>query len=275
MIQFNMVRFNLFFVTALVMAVASSLSLTGCASKQDQPAAKRTDIMTSSDEPESRRRARIRLELAVGYYNNGQTTVALDEIKQSINVDASLFEAHNLRGLIYMRLNDFGLAEESFKKALELNPKAATVQHNYGWMLCKQGRVPESIRMFNAALNNPLYAERSKTLMTQGLCQLESGQRKDAETSFLRSYDLDPSNPIVSYNLALMFFQNTEYPRAQSYLRRLNNSQLANAESLWLGVKVERRLGNMSVAELLGDQLKKRFPNAKETISFERSAFNE
>ena len=270
-----MVRFNMFFGAALVFAVASVANLTACGTKPAETTTKNTDMLTSSDEPETRRRARIRLELAVGYYNNGQTTVALDEIKQSINVDPNLYEAHNLRGLIYMRLNDMGLAEESFKKALTLSPKAATVQHNYGWMLCKQGRMAESSQMFAAALNNPLYTDRAKTLMTQGLCQMESGQRKNAETSLLRSYEIDPSNPIVAYNLALIFFQNAEYPRAQFYVRRLNNSELANAESLWLGIKVERRLDNVSAAEQLGEQLKKRFPHAKETISFERSAFNE
>jgi len=33
--------------------------------------------------------------------------------------------------LIYMRLNDFALAEDSFKRAIALDPRAATVHHNY------------------------------------------------------------------------------------------------------------------------------------------------
>jgi hypothetical protein len=42
----------------------------------------RARLVTDSDEPEARKRARIRLELAVGYFEQGQTTVALDEQKQ-------------------------------------------------------------------------------------------------------------------------------------------------------------------------------------------------
>ena len=264
---------TLWWVTLMVFWWGVS-AMTGCASKAE-PVVKNSDMLTTSDEPETRRRARIRLELAVGYYNNGQTTIALDEIKQSISVDSTLYESHNLRGLIYMRLNDTALAEESFKKALSLNPKAATVQHNYGWMLCKKGRMSEANLMFAAALDNPLYSDRAKTWMTQGLCQFESGQRKLAETSLLRSYEIDPSNPIVAYHLAMIFFQNAEYPRAQFYVRRLNNGELANAESLWLGMKIERSLDNRDALAQLGAQLVKRFPNAKETISFERGAFNE
>ena len=43
--------------------------------------------MTASDEPDGRKRARIRLELAVGYFEQGQTAVALDELKQSLVAD--------------------------------------------------------------------------------------------------------------------------------------------------------------------------------------------
>jgi type IV pilus assembly protein PilF len=215
------------------------------------------------------------LELAVGYYNNGQTKVALDELKQSISADPSLFEAHNLRGLIYLRLNDYPLAEESFRKALSINPQAATVQHNYGWLLCQQDKITEANRWFANALANPLYTDRAKTFLAQGVCQLKAGQKTEAEASLLRSYELDAANPITGYNLALLLFQRSEAQRAQFYVRRINNSELANNETLWLGIKVERSLGNREAVAQLAGQLKKRFPDSKETAAFERGAFNE
>ena len=63
--------------------------------------------------------------------------------------------------------------------------------------------------------------------------------------------------------------------RAQFYVRRLNNSELANAESLWLGIKVERRMENRDAMGQLGTQLKKRYPQSREYSAFERGAFNE
>ena len=51
---------------------------------------------------------RLRIELAVGYFEQGQTTVALDEIKQALATDPTFADAYNLRGLIYMRLDDAG-----------------------------------------------------------------------------------------------------------------------------------------------------------------------
>jgi type IV pilus assembly protein PilF len=58
-------------------------------------------------------------------------------------------------------------------------------------------------------------------------------------------------------------------------LRRLNNSEYANAESLWLGMKIERRLGEDLALQQLGTQLKRRYPGASETRAYERGAFNE
>ena len=233
------------------------------------------DLVTESDEPDTRTRARRHLTLAVLYFNDGKTTVALDALKQSIAADPTWFEAYNLRGLIYMRLNDIPLAEESFKRALSLNPKAAAVQHNYARMLCKQSRMQESLALFGSALANPGYGDRAKTWMAQGECQMEAGQRMEAETSFLRSYELDAANPFTGYNLALLLYQRGEFLRSQFYTRRLNNSEYANAESLWLGIKVERNLANIDAASQLASQLKKRFPQARETSAYERGAFDE
>lgn len=247
--------------------------MLGCASPGGTTAS--GDLVTDSDEPESRKRARLRLELAAAYLDKGQTTDALDHIKQAVAADPSMPDAYSLRGLIYMRMNEMTLAEDSFKRALSINPKAASVQHNYAWLLCQQKRYPESIEMFASALANPTYGERAKTWMAQGLCQQRAGQRAEAEASLLRSYELDAGNPIVAYNLASILLQRGDLVRAQFYARRLNNSELANSESLWLGVKVERRLGNREAMEQLGVQLKKRFAQSREAAAYERGAFDE
>jgi len=265
---------RLFCVCLLVAGLAG---ISGCASKVAgvSQTGIGVEMMTASDEPDARRRARIRLELAVGYFEQGQTTIALDELKQSITADPTFGEAYNLRGLIYMRLNDFRFSEESFKKALSFNPQNSNVVHNLGWLFCQQARYPESMLMFSQALSNPQYGERAKTLMAQGLCQIGAGHAADAELSLLKSYELDPGNPITAYNLAKLLFQRGDFLRSQFYVRRLNNSELANAESLWLGVKVERRMQNRDAMLQLATQLQKRFPQSHEATSYQRSAFDE
>lgn len=273
----NRVRINVAILSWVLwssLALSMGALISGCASNTTGASAK-TDFETDSDEPGSRKRAKIRLELAAGYFEKGQTNIALDEVKQSISADPTLFEAYNLRGLIYTKLNDVPLAEESFRRALSINPNAATVQHNYAWLLCRHARLPEALRLFGQVLANPAYGERAKTLMVQGSCYLENGQKAEAEASFLRSYELDAGNPVTGYNLALLLFQRGEFVRSQFYVRRINNSELANAETLWLGIKVERRVENRDAMAQLAGQLKKRFPQSREFSAFERGAFDE
>lgn len=257
------------------MAGTLLLALGGCASTPPGDVGSSRDIMTESDEPEARKRARIRMELAVGYFEQGQTNVALDELKQVIASDPSFPDAYNLRGLIYMRLNDMRQAEDSFKRAVALNPRDGNVQHNYGWLMCQQGRYDEAARAYEVAMANPMYAGRAKTLMAQGVCEARAGKLAEAERSLARSYELDAGNPITGYNLAGLLFRRGDFNRAQFYIRRLNNSELANAESLWLGVKVERRLGDRVAMQQLAEQLKKRFPKSREAAAYERGAFDE
>lgn len=264
---------NVFWMSACWAAVL----LAGCANHQGIPggSGNPNDLVTDSDEPDQRRRARLRLELATGYFEQGQTKVALDEIKQSLVTDPTFGDAYNLRGLVYMRLNDIPLAEDSFRRALALNPRDANVAHNYGWLLCQQARYSESFKLFAQAAANPTYTGKAKTLMAQGVCQVSAGQPAEAEQSLMHSYELDAGNPVTGYNLANLLYTRGDLTRAQFYIRRLNNSELANAETLWLGIKTERKLNNREAVVQLADQLKKRFGQSSQAAAYDKGSFNE
>lgn len=251
--------------------------MAGCAASPGtgSGSAGRGEIMTESDETDGRKRARLRLELAANYFQQGQTNVALDELKQALAADPTFAEAHNLRGLVYMRLNDNVLADESFRRALALNPRDGDVMHNYGWLLCQQAKYNESTAMFARAVGTPGYGGQAKTLMAQGICQMRAGQLAEGERSLLQSYELDAGNPITGYHLSLALFQRGDLPRAQFYIRRINNSDLARAETLWLGIKIERGLGNREAMLQLASQLTRRFGASREAAAYDKGAFNE
>ena len=71
---------------------------------------------------------------------------------QALAADPSFADAYNLRGLVYMRLDDAGLAEDSFRRAIALNPRDPNTLHNYGWLLCQQNRFGDAQQQFSAAL---------------------------------------------------------------------------------------------------------------------------
>ncbi len=255
--------------------LAAALLAGGCAQAPLGGGADAVVPVTESDEPEVRKRARIRLELASSYFEQGQTNVALDEIKQSLAADPTYAKAYVLRGLVFMQMNDNRLAEESFQRAIQLSPRDPDALHNYGWFACQQGRHAQAVDLFARALASPLYGGQAKTLRAKGVCQIRMGQMAEAEGSLSRSYELDPADPFTAYNLATLLFRRGEDTRAQFIIRRLNNTELANAETLWLGIKVERRLRNNEAMEQLAQQLGRRFAHTPQWGFYQRGTFNE
>lgn len=235
----------------------------------------RTGLGANAQDSEVRKRARVHLELASAYFSEGMNTFALDALQQSLAADNDWYEAHNLRGLIYMRLNEPALAEDGFRKALTLQSQAASVQHNYGWFLCQQGRMNEAMAMFGAALANPAYDARAKTWMTKGLCQAKAGQVSNAEKSLFMAFQLEPANPVVSYNLALHLFKQADYARAQAFIAPLNASQWANAETLWLGIKLAVKSEDGVQVTALSASLRSRFAQSREVNLLDKGVFDD
>jgi type IV pilus assembly protein PilF len=263
---------------ALFAGAAAAMLLAACQQMPPRalPANETRDRVTASDEPEAQKRARTRIELASAYFSRGQMTTALDQVKLAIAADPLYGDAFNLRGLIYANLGDSALAEESFKRALQLNARDADAMHNYGWYLCQQKRYAESNALFAQAFAVPQYRGVGRTLLAQGVCQAHAGQLADAEASLVRAYELDPSSPFTATNLSEVLFLKGEYERARFYVRRVNAlPDVANAQTLWLAARIEMKLGNGQGASDFGTQLRNRFPDSREAAAYARSAFDE
>lgn len=234
------------------------------------------DLVTASDESDASKRARLRMELAAGYFGRGQMTTALDQVKLALQADPNMAEAYNLRGLIYANLGDEKLAEDSFRRALQLNPRDADAMQNFGYYLCQKKRYPEATAMFDQALAMPQYRDQARTLLTKGVCEAFAGQLAESEATLSRAYQLDPQNPSTAVNLSEVLYRRGDYERARFYIRRINaNPQLTGSQTLWLAARIEQRLGNRSGAQDLGEQLVRRFPDSREASSFQRGNFDE
>jgi type IV pilus assembly protein PilF len=251
------------------LAALAVVLLAGCVAP---PAA---DIRTASDMTDADRRARLRLELASGYFERGQPTTALDEVKQALAARPDLPEAYNLRGLIYGSLGEQRLAQESFQRALQLDPRSADTMHNYGWFLCQFQRWDEAFAQFDRAAAQPHYRGVPRTLLAKGLCEARAGRLREAELSLSRSYEMDPGNPATAFNLAEVLYRLAEYERARFYLRRVNaDPATSNAQTLWLAARIEHRLGNAALARGLGEQLMQRFPQSPEALQYDKGRFD-
>ena len=254
------------------------LALAGCTSTVTRTEAKAdANAVPAAPDPEQvKRGASVRLELASLYFSRAQFNTALDEIKLAIQADPKNGAAYNLQGLIYAALGNMAQADASFQRALQINPRDADTMNNYGWVLCQNQRYKEADVQFQQALVQPNYRGAARTMRVMGICQARDNRLDDAEASLLRSYQIDPSSAETAVNLAEVQYRRGEYERARFYIDRVNKSaDASNAQTLWLGARIEYKLGNVTLARSLGEQLRKRYPQAPETLAFEQGRFND
>jgi type IV pilus assembly protein PilF len=233
-------------------------------------------VPTASDQTDVERRARVRLELASAYFGRGQLETALDEAKLAIQVKPDLPDAYNLRGLVYAAMGEERLAEDSFNRALQINPRDGSTQHNLAWFLCQRGQFGAAQARFEALLAQPQYRDAARSLLARGVCYGREGRFDLAETALMRAYEMDPTNPATGLNLAEVLYRRQAWDRAAFYIGRVNDTPDAvNAQTLWLAARVERKLGRESAVRVLGERLRQRFAQSPEAELFQRGRFDD
>jgi type IV pilus assembly protein PilF len=210
--------------------------------------------------------ARIHTELAASYYERMQYAIALQEIGVALQADANYGPAYTVRALLRMALREDDQADADFRHSLDLDNKNSETHNNYGWFLCQRGRAKESIKQFQEALNNPLYATPEMAYVNLGVCSKKAGLMKDVESNLQRALILHPGMPEALYGLADWSYDNGDYAGAKSFFLRFSQTDPElNAEQLWLAVRIERKMHDRNSEASFALQLRKHFPDSRET----------
>lgn len=210
-------------------------------------------------------RAKIHTELGAGYYARGQYAVALQALDKALAAEPSYAPAYNILGLIRAELREDPRAEEAFRRAIALQPQYSEAYNNYGLFLCQRGRVDEALPRFESALGNPLYSTPERALVNAGTCSLSKGNVVGAEVFFMRALKRAPNYAYALLGMAEVDFRQNRLLATRGKLHQLADAGELNAQALWLGVRVERALGDRAAEVSYGTQLRRRFPEAMQT----------
>ena len=211
--------------------------------------------------------AKVHTELAAQYYERAQYKIALEEINIALNAVSDYAPAYSMRGLIRMALREDQRADEDFKYSLKLNRHDSDTHNNYGWFLCQRGRENESIPHFLDAVKNPLYTTPEKAYLNAGICSRKAGNIKATEEYLRKALALRADIPEAWINLAEINFEKGNYAVAKNNFQLFMqiNASAATAGNLWMGVHIERKLGDQTSEKIYAEQLRRRYPNARET----------
>ena len=227
------------------------------------------------DETELRQRAKIRLELAVNYFQQNQLKIALNEVDNAIQTDPDFAQAHMMRGIILMDAGQTAAAESSLRQALRISPNDPDVNNSLGWFLCQQGREAESFPYFNTAAAAPFYASPAKPLQNAGICALRIKNAKQAEAYLARANAIEPNQAAIIFNLAKAYLAIGEYDRAKTLSDRVNTGNTANANTVWLALRIAHFRRDAQAKLDLASKLRRDYVASPEWALFQRGAFDE
>lgn len=208
--------------------------------------------------------ADVYIGLSAAYLQEGNLTEALTNAKKAVIVDPKASNAHYILALVYQRLGQQGAAGESFRKAVAVGPRNPVALNAYGSYLCNQQKYEEADSFFRRALSNPLYSTPWLAWHNAGHCNELAGQFGKAESDYRAALRVNPRFGPSLLSMANMSFQGGNFLSARAYLQRYGEVAKHTAESLWLGVRTEKQLGDKDQMASYSLKLKARFPDSEQ-----------
>jgi type IV pilus assembly protein PilF len=219
--------------------------------------------------------ARVHTELAAAWYGRRRFDIAIEETNKALRSAPEYVPAYSMRGLIYMEVGEKNLARQAFERALELKPGDADTSNTFGWFLCKSGQPAQSLPYFMQALEDRLYQSPEKPLVNAGICTRKLGDEAKAEAYFRRALLVRPDQPQAHFNLADLAYRRGDFKLTKTHLDQALGAGNPTADALWLKVRLARKLGERNEEANAALQLRRRFPQARETQLLMRGAYDD
>jgi len=238
-------------ITALIFA---ALLIVGCVSTDPQKA-----------KPQPERASDINLEMGIDYLRKGNLSQAKEKIDRALEQNPRNAKAHAAAGVLYDRLGQTDKADSHFSRAVSLDAHDPDTRNNYAVFLCQKKHFDRGIKMALEAAQDPLYKSSEIAWLNAANCARGSGDTQSAEKYLRSAVKVRPKFAPALMQLAEVEFALKQYVPARAFLERYQEIGRATPSMLWLGVRIERNLGNEAGAKNYAQRLKNEFPNAAET----------
>jgi type IV pilus assembly protein PilF len=215
--------------------------------------------------PKVDRLAELQYKLGVGYLREGRYEIAWKRLHRALEIEPKYPAAHSAMALLYEQLDKPEEAEAHYLRALTIDPSDSASRNNFGRFLCAQGQVADAEAQFLKAVANPLYDSPEIAYTNAGLCLYASDDPGKGEDYLRRALQINPNIPAALLKMASLSLQKGHPLSARAYVQRYRALARQTPESLWLGVQIERRLGNHNAAASYAMSLKSNFPDSNET----------
>ncbi len=242
--------------TRLLLASVVLILMSGC-------------ISTSTGPPERQKAnpevaAQRFFELGVQYFQKGSYTLARDRLIMALEYDPKLAIAHSTLALTYIQLENQRLAKEHFEKAVKYGPDNFDVRNAYAVYLCQRKEFDNARVQFDKAIE--VYEnDNAEIMMTNaGVCMASKPDYALAEQYFRKALERRSSYSEALLQLSSLKHNTGNDLHARAFLQRYLITNPTSAPVLFLGIKIEKELGDDRAATDYTNQLLRDFPDSAE-----------
>jgi len=227
-----------------------------------------SDSKTVKDQSQRGEAANMNMQLGIDYFRQGNLQQAKEKIDRALEQNPRNATANATAGLLYDRLGETDKAENYYSRAVSLEPKNPDLHNNFAVFLCRHNKYERGEKQALIAVTDPLYRTPEVAFLNAGFCARVAGDNKRAERYFRRALELQPRFPQALFEMADVEFRAQNYLPARAFLERYMAVQPPSPAALWLGIRIERALGNRAVAGDYALRLTNDFPTSDETKEF-------
>lgn len=220
---------------------------------------------TQPGQPTSEQKAsRINTQLGTAYLRENKVDQALDRLKKAVRQDPKNAEAHAVLAVLHHHLGQHAEAARYYRRSVTLAPDDSALLNNYGQFLCEQGQFEEGERHLQQAAANPLYQTPEVPYANAGACLLRADRPQKAEEYFLKALRVNPDLPRALFSMAELRQEAGQSLSARGFYQRYLAVAPQTSKSLWLGILIERELGDKDAVGSYSLLLRRQFPDSEE-----------
>lgn len=229
-------------------------------------------MLAAIPQPEPEKVAAAHLNLGMAYLRRGEFDRALARLDKSRAQKADDPLLYNVYALVYQALGETQQAEENFRRALRMDRGNSRVRNNYGQFLCEQKRWPEARKLLLSVLDDPLYESPQIVYVNLASCARGQGDRDQAYRWYQEALSRAPELVSVLLFLGELDLERGDYQQARQRLQAYLRQAAHTARSAWLGVQIERVLGDQDALASYALLLRNKFPDSPQAARYRQEA---
>lgn len=143
-------------------------------------------------------------KLAIAFLAEGRPTLAVRELNKAEKLRPEDPKIYNAFGEAYWRKLEYGHAEQSFLKAVELDPNYSEAWNNLGAFYISQERYEDAVIALERVVGDVLYETPHYALTNLGWALHKSGRNAEAVKRLKEALEISPGFPLAQKLLGIV-----------------------------------------------------------------------